>query len=79
MMTATEEEGEGVCCGGGDTSSNSTDHNSTLTHVTEVSFFRWEVWKKGERIVFTVLKVHKIEILFGFHFEICNISLLGFS
>jgi hypothetical protein len=79
MMTATEEEGEGVCCGGGDSTSNSTDHNSTLTHVTEVSFFRWQVWKKGERIVSNVLKVHKIEILFGLDFEICNISLLVMS
>ncbi len=26
-----------------------------------------------------LLKVHKIEIFFGFDFEICNISLLGMS
>ncbi len=27
----------------------------------------------------TILKVHKIEIFFGFDFEICNISLLVMS
>ncbi len=42
-------------------------------------FFRCQVWKKGERIVSNVLKVHKIEILFGFDFEMCNISLLVMS
>ncbi len=50
MMTASEEEGEGegVCCGGGDSSSNSTDHNSTLTHVTEVSFLDGKCGKKAK-------------------------------
>jgi len=36
MMTGSEEEEEEVCCGG-ESSGNSTDHNSTLTHITEVS------------------------------------------
>ncbi len=43
------------------------------------SVFRWQVWKKGERIVSNVLKVHKIDILFGFDFEIYNISLFVMS
>ncbi len=30
-------------------------------------------------IVYPLLKVHKIEIFFGFDFEICNISLLVMS
>jgi hypothetical protein len=36
-------------------------------------------WANSTEKLASILKVHKIEIFFGFDFEICNISLLVMS